>query len=155
MRQQEISKLKRGWSNLSNALICLPAAFTKTRQAREIPVPKDLIDDLGALCADKAADEPLFARGEVSLEKRKNLGTWWENAKVRARVDCRFHDLRITCATRMAEAGIPLAYACDILGHDREVNKIYVRTLNRERKHEEIAKMKWDSKWNPSHYKKE
>jgi integrase len=43
--------------------------------------------------------------------------------KERAGVDCRFHDLRITAATKMAENAVPEAVAMDVLGHDREVTE--------------------------------
>ena len=34
----------------------------------------------------------------------------------RARITCRFHDLRHTCCTRMLEAGVPFAIVAEIMG---------------------------------------
>jgi integrase len=38
----------------------------------------------------------------------KSLKEAWESAKDRAKVRCRFHDLRHTACTRMVERGVPL-----------------------------------------------
>jgi integrase len=49
----------------------------------------------------------------------KPIGRWkkaWESAKVRARVCCRFHDLRHTGCTRMLEAGVPFSVVATIMG---------------------------------------
>jgi integrase len=47
------------------------------------------------------------------------IGDWkeaWEAAKVRAKVVCRFHDLRHTACTRMLESGTPLSVVATIMG---------------------------------------
>ena len=47
------------------------------------------------------------------------IGRWkeaWEAAKVRAKVQCRFHDLRHTACTRMLEAGAPFSVVAKIMG---------------------------------------
>ena len=47
------------------------------------------------------------------------IGRWkeaWERAKIRAGVQCRFHDLRHTGCTRMLEAGIPYSVVATIMG---------------------------------------
>ena len=46
-----------------------------------------------------------------------NLQTSWENAKQRAGVECRFHDLRHTSISRMAESGVPDTTIMAIAGH--------------------------------------
>jgi integrase len=46
----------------------------------------------------------------------KSLKEAWENAKEKAGVECRFHDLRHTCTTRMLERGVPLPVVASILG---------------------------------------
>jgi integrase len=49
----------------------------------------------------------------------KPIGRWkeaWEAAKIRAGVQCRFHDLRHTGCTRMLEAGIPFSVIASIMG---------------------------------------
>ena len=49
----------------------------------------------------------------------KPIGRWkeaWESAKLRANVQCRFHDLRHTGCTRMLEAGVPFSVIATIMG---------------------------------------
>ena len=49
----------------------------------------------------------------------KPIGRWkeaWEAAKIRAKVQARFHDLRHTACTRMLEAGKPFAAVAKIMG---------------------------------------
>jgi integrase len=46
----------------------------------------------------------------------RNLKEAWESAKRRARVVCRFHDLRHTAVTRMLEGGVPLVVVGAIMG---------------------------------------
>jgi integrase len=49
----------------------------------------------------------------------KPIGRWkeaWEAAKIRAGVQCRFHDLRHTGCTRMLEAGVPFSVVATIMG---------------------------------------
>jgi integrase len=47
------------------------------------------------------------------------IGDWkeaWEKAKERAKVSCRFHDLRHTACTRMLENGAPFSVVATIMG---------------------------------------
>jgi len=47
------------------------------------------------------------------------VGDWkegWEAAKKRAKVVCRFHDLRHTACTRMLESGTPLSVVANLMG---------------------------------------
>lgn len=47
------------------------------------------------------------------------IGDWkesWEAAKKRAKVSCRFHDLRHTGCTRMLEAGVAFSVVATIMG---------------------------------------
>jgi integrase len=41
----------------------------------------------------------------------------WDALRKRAKVECRLHDLRHTCATRMAELGVPESTMLSLLGH--------------------------------------
>lgn len=54
-----------------------------------------------------------------STDPRKPIGRWkeaWEAAKIRAGVQCRFHDLRHTGCTRMLEAGVRFSVVATIMG---------------------------------------
>ncbi len=46
-----------------------------------------------------------------------NLQSSWENSRDRAGLNCRFHDLRHTAISRMAEAGVPDSTIMAIAGH--------------------------------------
>ncbi len=133
-RQQEIQKLKVGWIIWKEKLVALPGEYTKTRQPREVPIPEHLIPALKEMCKGKGPDDGVFTDRPINSDNRLHLGQWWNLAKLRAKVKCRFHDLRVTCCTRMAEAGVPQAYAEDILGHDAEVRRLYVKILSRSKK---------------------
>lgn len=53
------------------------------------------------------------------LDLGKPLGSWktaWSNARGKADLRCRFHDLRHTAVSRMLEAGVPLAVVASLLG---------------------------------------
>ncbi len=54
-----------------------------------------------------------------STDPTKPIGDWkeaWEAARERAKVSCRFHDLRHTACTRMLESGTPLSVVATIMG---------------------------------------
>lgn len=54
-----------------------------------------------------------------STDPTNPIGDWkeaWEAARKRARVSCRFHDLRHTACTRMLESGTPLSVVATIMG---------------------------------------
>jgi integrase len=45
------------------------------------------------------------------------LKTAWESIRTAARVECRWHDLRHTVCTKLAEAGVPESTMLAIMGH--------------------------------------
>ena len=54
-----------------------------------------------------------------STDPTNPIGDWkeaWEAARKRAKVSCRFHDLRHTACTRMLESGTPLSVVATIMG---------------------------------------
>lgn len=54
-----------------------------------------------------------------STDATKPIGDWkeaWEAARERAKVSCRWHDLRHTACTRMLEAGAPFSVVATIMG---------------------------------------
>lgn len=71
------------------------------------------------------ASEKYGASGDVfkacahSTDPTKPIGDWkeaWEAARERAKVSCRWHDLRHSACTRMLEAGVPLSVVATIMG---------------------------------------
>jgi len=60
-----------------------------------------------------------FAPCSYQTDPTKPIGRWkeaWEAAKIRAEVQCRFHDLRHTGCTHMLEAGVPFTVVAMIMG---------------------------------------
>jgi integrase len=60
-----------------------------------------------------------FTPCSYQTDPTKPIGRWkeaWEAAKTRAKVQCRFHDLRHTGCTRMLEAGVPFPVLAMIMG---------------------------------------
>jgi integrase len=60
-----------------------------------------------------------FTAFTYQSDPTKPIGRWkeaWEDAKIRAKVQCRFHDLRHTGCTRMLEAGVTFPVLAMIMG---------------------------------------
>jgi integrase len=60
-----------------------------------------------------------FKACAYDTDPTKPIGRWkeaWEAAKMRAKVQCRFHDLRHTGCTRMLEAGVTFPVLAMIMG---------------------------------------
>jgi integrase len=61
---------------------------------------------------------PLRVTGGFDPERAcTDVSRAWDFARKQAKVDCRFHDLRHTAISRMAEAGIPDRVVMQIAGH--------------------------------------
>jgi integrase len=60
-----------------------------------------------------------FKAGFYNTDPTRPVGDWkeaWEAARRRAKVTCRFHDLRHTACTRMLEGGVPYPVVASIMG---------------------------------------
>ena len=60
-----------------------------------------------------------FKPCNYQTDPTKPIGRWkeaWEAAKIRAKVQCRFRDLRHTGCTRMLEAGVPFPVLATLMG---------------------------------------
>jgi integrase len=103
-------------------------AKTAAGTGREIPMNADLVD---VLASDRSwfsdrfgelnADHYVFPFGSRATADParylRDIKTSWQNLKRRTGIDCRFHDLRHTVATKMAEAGISESTMLALLGH--------------------------------------
>jgi len=61
-----------------------------------------------------------FSNRKAMLDPTRPITSWkraWELARKEADVTCRFHDLRHTCCTKMAESGVPESTMKAIMGH--------------------------------------
>jgi integrase len=61
-----------------------------------------------------------FSNRRKLIDPTRPIGSFrkaWESARKEANIQCRFHDLRYTCCTKMAEAGVPESTMKAIMGH--------------------------------------
>jgi integrase len=105
-------------------------AKTRTGTGREIPMSEDLADTLSAQVSwlkkrfgvEPQAEWHLFpfsnrVRPIDPLRPATTIKTAWESVRRVAQVECRFHDLRHTALTKMAEANVPESTMLALAGH--------------------------------------
>jgi hypothetical protein len=88
---------------------------------RELHIPPALIPEFEAHIRNHAQwgnDGLLFPSGRGGSLHHRTFGNWWNKAREAAgRPDLRFHDLRHTGATMLAQEGATIAELMDRLGH--------------------------------------
>jgi integrase len=140
MRRGEILGLR--WRDVQGRELRLPAASTKTRTGRTIPISTRLAAILECRKLDPAG-APLppeaFVFGDSLGHQVKDVGRAWESAVLRAHgrtpgytrtanldaasraalaaIDLHFHDLRREAGSRWLEGGVALHTIRDWLGH--------------------------------------
>jgi len=135
MRSGEIAKLR--WSSIDwdSSVLTVGRAKTKAGKGRQIPINPDLrsvLEEHARWFVRKVApvesDFHVFP-GRLGrpkpgqqrpLDPSKPIGditTAWDTLRDNSGVHCRFHDLRHTVATKMAEAGVPESTMLAIMGH--------------------------------------
>lgn len=115
MRKGEIIKLRR--EHVNGAEIKLEARFVKTRKGRTVPLTKSLADELSRIMpangwAFPQATDPSKHIPEQLVDRAWRISK--EKAWIKRRI--RFHDLRHTCATNLAQAGFDPIRASTFLG---------------------------------------
>ena len=134
MRYSEIRLLKWGQLDFARHTVTVGWSKTEAGDGRVIPLNERAYKVLSMWASnfpDRAPEHYLFpterygAAGDVftpctyDTDPTKPIGNWkeaWEAAKRRAKVQCRFHDLRHTGCTRMLEAGVPFSVVATIMG---------------------------------------
>lgn len=110
MRRGEIFTLKWRDLDLANRRITVQALNTKVLQSRTLPISARLLAELEKL--------PNRGKNQRVFGIRDTVKRSWATAKRIAGIkDLKFHDLRHTFATRMVQAGMPLAEVSRLLGH--------------------------------------
>lgn len=131
MRSSEITQLQKDRIDFKNGIISLKRADTKTGQARDIPIHSEVRDLLKAVY-DSNANEFLFPNANDPSRPMDPTGfkKLWDVLREETGVDCRFHDLRHSCATRLF-ATINPVIACKILGMSMATAmKVYLHFTN-------------------------
>jgi len=97
---------------------------TKNGQPKVLPLTNDVINELTRF---KQQDNSLIFNSKVKPDKAFCFNKQWKKALVTAEVDnFRFHDLRHTTASYLAQSGASLLEIADVLGHKQiSVTKRY------------------------------
>jgi len=129
MRYSEIRQLRWQQVDLIRRVITVGKSKTDAGEGRQIPMSQFLHLTLSGWAAQfqsRKLNHYVFAKekygqnGTVyAMDATKPIGTFkyaWKDARKRAGVDCRFHDLRHTGCTRMLDAGVPHPVVAEIMG---------------------------------------
>jgi integrase len=129
MRYSELRLLQWRQIDFGRRVITVGESKTDAGDGREIPLTSTATALLTAWAAHFPQRKPshyVFASEQYGqngavydIDPTRPLTSWkeaWEAAKVRAGVECRFHDLRHTGCTHLLEAGVPYAVVAEIMG---------------------------------------
>jgi integrase len=94
---------------------------TKGGEARSVPVPQFVLNELSMQCNGKAVGDLLFpGRDGRYLHRPKSATAWFQAAVKKAKVQkVTPHDLRHTCASLAVSAGVNVLALARMLGHKR------------------------------------
>jgi integrase len=130
MRFSEIMKLRKTEivfkedekTGKEYAEIVLDAGRLKTRMARKvaIPVANDILPLLKKFY-DDAKGPYIFPSERSPNEPQRENRHWWDMARNKSGVNCRFHDLRHFCASTLISEGYPTEWICCVLGMTQQV----------------------------------
>jgi integrase len=128
-RYSEIRLLRWQQIDLGRRTITVGKSKTDAGEGRVIPMSRFLYEALALWAAQFPARklnhfvfpaEKYGQNGAVyAIDVTRPIGTWkyaWRDARKRAGVECRFHDLRHTGCTRLLDAGVPHPVVAEIMG---------------------------------------
>jgi integrase len=128
MRYQEILGLTWERTDLQKRVLTVGRAKTASGTGRQIPMNNHLAAILTAHAdwfeskfGSRKPEWFLFPFGSPTPQDPSKpattMKTFWEAVRSQAGIECRFHDLRHTVATKMAEAGVPENTMLALMGH--------------------------------------
>ena len=119
MRKSEVLHLRWDQVDMKRSIIILDALSTKTKKKRKIPINGFLKKTLSRIKIQNRDEVHVFLSGNGTVYKSQDsLNRIWKKTLERAKIEnLRFHDLRHTAATRMAEATGNIVAVSRILGH--------------------------------------
>ena len=128
MRSGEIAGLSWGQIDFTRRVVTVGKAKSTAGTGRQIPMNQNLFDVLTAQAqwftkrfGDAKPGHYLFPFGKPNpsdpTKHITDVSSAWEALRKRSGVECRFHDLRHTAATKMAEAGVPESTMLALMGH--------------------------------------
>jgi integrase len=107
----------------------LLVAVSKSGKPRQIPLTDEAVALLEGLTAGRAPDDPILVRadgkGWLPDDQFKRMRAACTAAKIKPPIN--FHALRHSTASLLVEAGVPLAFVAELLGHSdsRMVSRHY------------------------------
>ena len=111
-RKGELERLK--WSDIDVDRGLAYVHQTKNGEPRVLPLTQQVLSEMGRV--DKEAE--LIFNSSIKPTKPYEFRKEWIKALRRADIkDFRFHDLRHTCASYLAQNGASLLEIADVLGH--------------------------------------
>lgn len=145
LRKMEIMQLSTDEVNLDTREIDLDPKRLKTRRPRIVPIPihDDVYYILRSL-VNEAEGKYLFPKQYKNIKgsyfdhnkHQVDFANTFGRVRRKAKVKCRFHDLRHTCITNMVADNIPISTISKIMGASIDlINKIYDH-LNKKTKND-------------------
>jgi integrase len=120
LRVRDVEFLRRRLTVSENAVQLSPrhaVGPTKGRQARSVPVPQFVLDELSIQCRGKGPGDLVFPSPDGYLPRPKSQRGWFAGAVKRADVQTITpHDLRHTCASLAVSAGVNVLALQRMLG---------------------------------------
>ena len=134
LRNEELRFLQWRRVDLLTKVITVGKAKTPSGDGRVIPLNQTAARVLSAWAQqfpDRRPEHYVFPTERVGFsgideipqvygtDPLRPIGSWkvaWTAARMVASVQCRFHDLRHTCITRLLERGVPLAVVASLMG---------------------------------------
>jgi integrase len=128
LRAGELSNLMWGRVDFATPMVTVGDSKTEAGRGRQIPMNGDLHRVLSAHAAwfterfgETKPEYYVFPWGSPlpsdPTRPSVELKTAWDSIRKAAGVKCRWHDLRHTVCTKMAEAGVPESTMLAIMGH--------------------------------------
>lgn len=127
--------MRWSWIDFARGFIHIPSEATKTAKPRSIPMNQVVRELLTDLRGARGKSEFVFASpktGGLLTDIKHGFVAACDDAKV---IDFRFHDLRHTAATRLADAGADPFVIAEILGHsDLRMTKRYTHATDQRKR---------------------
>jgi integrase len=117
LRQGELLRLE--WKDVDFERKTVAVLIAASARRRIVHLPMPAIEGLRTLCADGAVGpKPIFVDPDGRRASKDYLSVHWKRVRAAAGlVDFKWHDLRHSCASYLAQAGASLAEIGSVLGH--------------------------------------
>jgi len=139
LRRGELLGLK--WTDFDWERRMVRIVSRKTGRPRDVPLNADLYPKCRKRMFNAQSDQVFPSRYDLNKAKRDHK-TAWQACKRRAKVRCRWADLRITCATWMLRRGASMSATAKILGNSEKIVREWYERLGPSDLHRASATMR-------------